>query len=47
MVGNTEDEESLDSASTPPAIHASTVMKAAASLWKNLAKEHKDGWVKH
>ena len=45
MVGNSEDDKSLDSASTPPAIHVSTVMKAAASLWKSLAREHKDGWI--
>ena len=45
MAGNSEDDKSLDSASTPPAIHVSTVMKADTSLWKSSAREHKDGWV--
>ena len=45
MVGNSEDDKSLDSASTPSVIHVSTATKAAASLWKSLTREHKDGWV--
>ena len=45
MAGNSEDDEFLDPASNPPAIHVFTVMKEAASLWKSLAREHKDGWV--
>ena len=31
-VGTSEDDDSIDSASTPPTIHVSAVMKAAASL---------------
>ena len=44
-VGTSEDDDSIDSASTPPTIHVSAVMKAAASLWKSSTREHKDGWV--
>ena len=45
MMGNSEDDKPLDSTLNPPAIHVSTMTKAAASLWKSSTREHKDGWV--
>ena len=42
LVGNSNDDKSLDSASNPTVIHVSDVMKAAAFLWKRSTIEHKD-----
>ena len=45
MGGNVNDNESLESILTPPGVHVSMVMKAAASLWKSCTREYQDGLV--